>query len=100
MSGCYDLLGNVFEFTTGIMASYPYTFDTHEKVDIGQRRVIRGGVFRGQENRPQVRITYREDFEPHEGRIDIGFRAILGPSMQSHLFTHVKFRKQHYGPLS
>jgi ergothioneine biosynthesis protein EgtB len=75
-SGCHQMIGDVWEWTTSDYAPYPgfkSEFDEYnDKWFVGQK-VLRGGSFAT----PQlhIRSTYRNFFYPHERWMIAGFRC-------------------------
>jgi len=75
-SGCHQMIGDVWEWTTSDYVPYPgFTSDFDEYNDkwfVGQK-VLRGGSFAT----PQlhIRSTYRNFFYPHERWMTSGFRC-------------------------
>ncbi|MFQ5559591.1 MAG: formylglycine-generating enzyme family protein [Nitrospinota bacterium] len=83
--GVHDLIGNVWEWTTGWYDAYPG--NNAKKETFGKRlRVLRGfsyfaiGHFPDTEYEEIVshlaRALYRESADPHEKNIDVGFRCV------------------------
>jgi len=73
--GCLDMAGNVWEWTSSKIVSYPYNAkDGREDPDSGARRVLRGGSFYF--NRQDVRCASRSNFVPGDRYNDLGFRVL------------------------
>lgn len=74
--GCYQMIGDVWEWTASDYAPYPgFTSDFDEYNDkwfIGQK-VLRGGSFATP--RSHIRVTYRNFFHPEERWMTAGFRC-------------------------
>jgi ergothioneine biosynthesis protein EgtB len=74
--GCYQMIGDVWEWTTSDYAPYPgfkSEFDEYnDKWFVGQK-VLRGGSFATP--RSHIRTTYRNFFYPHERWMIGGFRC-------------------------
>jgi iron(II)-dependent oxidoreductase len=71
-SGCYELSGNVWEWTSSRYDAYPGS--KHKDKDFGKNMmVIRGGSFR--ESRARITSVYRGKLAPDESRNDVGFRC-------------------------
>ncbi len=68
-----DMAGNVWEWTSSLLMSYPYTYDERENIDTPGERVLRGGSWRG--SKKSVRCTCRKGAAPGLRRDDIGFRV-------------------------
>lgn len=83
--GCYDLCGQIWEWTTTLwgddMATpswkYPYTDDGREALDAAPRirRVLRGGCFSS--NKDKACCTYRGSLEPAGFWRGNGFRVVV-----------------------
>lgn len=75
-SGCHQMIGEVWEWTTSDYAPYPgfkSEFDEYnDKWFVGQK-VLRGGSFATP--RRHIRATYRNFFYPHERWMIAGFRC-------------------------
>jgi gamma-glutamyl hercynylcysteine S-oxide synthase len=78
-SGCYDMLGNVWEWTTTWFygydgfVSYPYTGYSQTYFD-GQHRVLKGGSWT---TRPwSMRCSFRNWYHPGVREILAGFRCV------------------------
>lgn len=78
-SGCWDLLGNVWEWTASEFAGYPgfeaYPYPGYSQVYFdGQHRVLRGGSW---VTRPwALRSSFRNWYHPHVREILAGFRCV------------------------
>jgi formylglycine-generating enzyme required for sulfatase activity len=71
-SGCYDLSGNAWEWTSSWYDACPGS--NHKDKDFGKTmRVIRGGSFRG--NRSQITAVFRGKLTPDTIKDDVGFRC-------------------------
>ena len=71
-SGCYELSGNVWEWTTSWYDAYPGS--TGNDKDFGKKfKVIRGGSYR--ENRARITAVYRGKLEPNLTKDNVGFRC-------------------------
>ena len=83
--GCYDLCGQIWEWTTTLwgddMATpswkYPYTDDGREALDAAPRirRVLRGGCFSS--SKDKACCTYRGSLEPAGFWRGNGFRVVV-----------------------
>jgi formylglycine-generating enzyme required for sulfatase activity len=73
----YDVLGNVWEWTSSIFADYPYTPNlSHENPeDSTSARVIRGGSFNSSRFSEGFRSAIRMAIPPDSERSDVGFRC-------------------------
>lgn len=75
-SGCHQMIGDVWEWTSSDYAPYPGfkpEFDEYnDKWMVGQK-VLRGGSFATPQ--PHIRTTYRNFFYPHERWMIAGFRC-------------------------
>jgi formylglycine-generating enzyme required for sulfatase activity len=79
-AGCFDMAGNVWEWTTSVFQSFPYDpTDGRENPASDKHRVLRGGAWLLE---PRVaRTTCRNSEHPREFSgyfIDVGFRLVLG----------------------
>jgi formylglycine-generating enzyme required for sulfatase activity len=68
----FNMLGNVWEWTSSLYRSYPYTQESEDPRAAG-RRVIRGGAFGQNEN--FLRIASRVDADPATTSDQGGFRC-------------------------
>jgi formylglycine-generating enzyme required for sulfatase activity/energy-coupling factor transporter ATP-binding protein EcfA2 len=83
--GCLDMVGNVWEWTRSVYASYPYpaagkAFEQRENLmaSDSHRRVLRGGSFayyRG----IYLRCAARSNYYPNNRYDDLGFRVCASP---------------------
>lgn len=71
--GISDMAGNVWEWTSSLLMSYPYAYDERENIDIPSERVLRGGSWRS--SKKGVRCTCRKGAAPSLRQDDIGFRV-------------------------
>ncbi|MFF2327119.1 MULTISPECIES: SUMF1/EgtB/PvdO family nonheme iron enzyme [unclassified Streptomyces] len=86
--GCYDMAGQVWEWTTTLWGedmatpgfAYPYTSDGRENADAAPsvRRVLRGGCFSS--GRAKACCTYRGSLEPDGFWRGNGFRIVVAGS--------------------
>ncbi|MEM1308758.1 MAG: SUMF1/EgtB/PvdO family nonheme iron enzyme [Cyanobacteria bacterium P01_H01_bin.153] len=80
-TGCDDLLGNVWEWTSTLFAGYPgfqpYPYEGYSQTYFDRaHRVLRGGSWA---TRPWVlRPTFRNWYQPQVQQIFAGFRCALG----------------------
>ncbi len=80
--GCYDLLGNVWEWTATWFAgydgfiSYPYPGYSQVYFD-GQHRVLKGGSWAT--GAAVLRCAFRNRNEPNNRNNNIGFRLVVSP---------------------
>jgi iron(II)-dependent oxidoreductase len=79
--GCFDMAGNVWEWTCSLRREYPYNpHDGRENLDApdNESRVLRGGAFW---HVPQgMRCSYRDRSDARDVYRGIGFRvALAGP---------------------
>ena len=78
--GCYDMLGNVWEWTASIFQAYPgfksYPYRGYSRVYFDRQHfVLRGGSWA---TRPWgVRSTFRNWYHPHVRQIIAGFRCAV-----------------------
>lgn len=76
--GCYDLLGNVWEWTNSWFEAYPgftaYPYRGYSEIYFdGRHRVLRGGSWA---TRPwALRPSFRNWYEPHVRELFMGFRC-------------------------
>lgn len=76
--GCYDMLGNVWEWTASVFQPYPgfvsFPYIGYSQVYFdGQHRVLRGGSWA---TRPwALRCSFRNWYHPHVRQIFAGFRC-------------------------
>jgi iron(II)-dependent oxidoreductase len=71
--GAHDMLGNVWEWTASVYASYPGAAHPFAECD---RYVIRGGSCT---LRPtHLRCSFRCRLPPHAWRSHLGFRVVIG----------------------
>jgi gamma-glutamyl hercynylcysteine S-oxide synthase len=76
--GCYDMLGNVWEWTASIFdaypgfESYPYTGYSQAYFD-GEHRVLKGGSWAT--HSPSLRSSFRNWYDPGVRQIIAGFRC-------------------------
>ena len=76
--GCYDMLGNVWEWTDSWFAPYPgfraYPYRGYSEIYFdGRHRVLRGGSWA---TRPwALRPSFRNWYEPHVRELFMGFRC-------------------------
>lgn len=72
--GLYDMVGNVWEWTSTLYEPYPYRRDDgREDLRSKEARVVRGGGF---VNLPRyLRVSNRKYDPPHAGDFTIGFRC-------------------------
>ncbi len=83
--GCYDMVGNVWEWTVTLWGSrptkadfsYPYQNDGREKLDVTPPafRIYRGGAYNESQN--QVGCSQREYYAPDAYDRNLGFRVAL-----------------------
>ena len=77
--GCYDMLGNVWEWTDTWFGPYPgfsaYPYRGYSEIYFDQRhRVLRGGSWA---TRPwALRPSFRNWYEPHVRELFMGFRCV------------------------
>ncbi len=73
-TGCLDMAGNVWEWTSSLFKPYPYVAtDGREDPASGERRVARGGSFTGE---PHIaHAAYRFRPYPGFGHVYLGFRC-------------------------
>ena len=80
-AGCYDLLGNVWEWTSSWFAPYPhftaYPYPGYSQAYFdGEHRVLRGGSWA---TRPwALRNAFRNWYHPHMRQMLAGFRCAQG----------------------
>jgi formylglycine-generating enzyme required for sulfatase activity len=72
--GISDMAGNVWEWTSSLIRSYPYRHDERENLDIVGDRVLRGGSWFSTAR--SVRCSYRSSAAQTSSRNDIGFRVV------------------------
>ena len=73
--GCYDMAGNVWEWTSSLYKDYPYRPDDGRAVEGGEgRRVLRGGSFYNYRN--FVRCASRYWNDPVDWSRLYGFRLL------------------------
>ncbi len=76
--GCWDMAGNVWEWTRSIYKSYPYEpFDGREDLEKKAVRVLRGGSFMNDSK--FVHCAVRNWYVPAYRDSFIGFRLVLVP---------------------
>lgn len=77
--GCYDMAGNVCEWTSSLYRDYPYKADDgRENLEAKGRRVLRGGSWDGLAD--DARSASRLYFTPDPGyAVYIGFRCVRAP---------------------
>lgn len=74
--GCFDMSGNVWEWTTGLYRSYPYSSERHpEDLEINAKRVLRGGSWNVGTNRTTV--SFRKVWASDRCCDGHGFRPII-----------------------
>jgi formylglycine-generating enzyme required for sulfatase activity len=78
-SGCYDLVGNVFEWTASAYAPYPHTAGGSGSDEPTALRICRGGSWRHHHIR--ARPTYRGRGQNIVRNDDLGFRIARGPRL-------------------
>lgn len=79
--GCYDMAGNVYEWTSSLWEKYPYRADDGRELQIedgNRRRVLRGGGYGC--NGRWVRCAYRIGYLAGGRNLDDGFRLASGLS--------------------
>lgn len=71
--GVWDMIGNVWEWTSSLARPFPYTFDDgRDELDLGGRRIVRGGSWG---NEPFcARPSYRDELDPRLYDDATGFR--------------------------
>ena len=74
--GCYDMAGNVWEWTGSLYREYPYRSDDDREAEEGDggRRVLRGGSW--YHNSASVRAALRNWAGPDNRYYDVGFRLV------------------------
>jgi formylglycine-generating enzyme required for sulfatase activity len=76
--GLYDMAGNVFEWTSSLLKTYPYdAVDGREDLTRGGDRVIRGGAWNEGPN--DQRTFYRSWIGPNLSESPTGFRCAKSP---------------------
>jgi len=76
--GCADMAGNVYEWCSSLLESYPYQGDDgRENPEAKGYRILRGGSWRN-DNPAYVRCAYRRWYGPDYGGDTIGFRVARG----------------------
>jgi formylglycine-generating enzyme required for sulfatase activity len=76
--GCADMAGNVWEWTRSLWRDYPYdSGDGREDLEVGSRRVVRGGAFSHYSG--LVRCASRHDYDPYDRYWHHGFRVVVSP---------------------
>jgi formylglycine-generating enzyme required for sulfatase activity len=75
--GFFDMLGNVWEWTSTAYASYPYRDDGREDPAGSNPRVVRGGAFGG--NVTYLRAAKRHKLDPATAVVNVGFRCAFPP---------------------
>jgi formylglycine-generating enzyme required for sulfatase activity len=76
--GCYDMAGNVWEWTNSLYKPYPYEPDDgREDPNAEGRRVLRGGSWRY--TAYYARSAYRLRDTPDGRDDDFGFRCVVAP---------------------
>lgn len=79
LCGAVDMIGNVFEWTSSQLQSYPYDDeDGREERKSGVRYVIRGGAW--YYTRKLARCAAREGMLPEHMSLSVGFRLARTPS--------------------
>jgi len=77
--GCWDMSGNVWEWTRSIFDKYPYKInDTREALYAHGDRVLRGGSYNNFGR--YVRCATRNRYSPDSKSEDIGFRVVASLS--------------------
>jgi formylglycine-generating enzyme required for sulfatase activity len=79
--GCYDMAGNVREWTSSLYGGYPYRADDGREVetDDSRSRVVRGGAYWN--DATWVRCAYRDGYNPRFVYYYDGFRLATGLSL-------------------
>lgn len=73
--GVFDMAGNVWEWTSSVLAYYPYRFDDgREDLSSRAQRVLRGGSFYSP-SESYIRCASRSSSYPQRRRDHIGFRV-------------------------
>ena len=73
--GLYDMVGNVWEWTSSLYKKYPYKLDDgREALTVAGRRVLRGGSFG--DSSECVRSAFRFDYSPDVRSDNFGFRVV------------------------
>ena len=75
--GFFDMLGNVWEWTSSAYASYPYRADAREDPTASGPRVVRGGAFGS--NPAFLRAAKRHALDPSSAVVNVGFRCAFPP---------------------
>ncbi len=76
--GCFDMAGNVREWTRSLYRPYPYEpGDGRESLEGSERRVLRGGSF--VDDRRNARCAYRDWDVPVNWDRYFGFRVVASP---------------------
>lgn len=94
--GVADMMGNIFEWTQSLYASYPYNSqDGRESLDAQGERVIRG-CFVTREERFSVRSARRGHASPTTKERFLGFRIVIAPptSMNAYDIARRKRRER------
>jgi formylglycine-generating enzyme required for sulfatase activity len=77
--GALDMMGNVEEWTSSLVKSYPYDEeDGRENLAPGGRPVVRGGSWYHDLRGP--RAAGRVEFEPSDAFTNLGFRCARSDS--------------------
>ncbi len=77
--GCFDMIGNVWEWTLSLTEKYPYKIDGSREQIKGEKdesdRVLRGGSF--DNGQRLARGACRGSNDPRDRLIDFGFRVVV-----------------------
>jgi len=79
--GALDMGGNVWEWTSSLIAKYPYHHDGREDPDGVGRRMVRGGSY--YYTHYQLTCSTRSPMEPAEGNPQIGMRVVFDQPLVS-----------------
>lgn len=80
-AGCFDMSGNVWEWTVSLKMEYPYCHNekwNNETVGNNEARVLRGGAYDFASD--DLRCAFRCDLDPHDRSADDGFRCVCAPN--------------------
>ena len=73
--GALDMSGNVWEWTSSLIAKYPYHYDGREDPNGEGRRMVRGGSY--YYTHYQLTCSTRLPMEPAEGNPQVGLRVVF-----------------------